>query len=123
MWLAAYPELAPEVNENVNAPWHLQFINNTRCAPRANSSAAAPFVDMSNATAATYNGSVSGGENVCHGPASVWVGPPVHGFNSWTAFGCGVTDADLRATADAIVEMGLAEAGYLVSVIDAVESE
>lgn len=111
-WLAAYPELVPEVAQNPDAPWHLVFVNNTRCAPRANSSAATPFVDMSSATAAKYNGSIDGGVNRCRGPAPPWVGAPVRGWNSWTAFGCGVTDADLRATADALVATGLAKAGY-----------
>lgn len=37
--------------------------------------------------------------------------PPL-GFNSWTAFGSGVTEADLRATADFFVSSGLAAAGY-----------
>jgi len=37
--------------------------------------------------------------------------PPM-GFNSWTAFGPGVTEADLRATADFFVSSGLAAAGY-----------
>ena len=34
---------------------------------------------------------------------------PVRGWNSWTAYGCGVTDADLRATADALVATGLSK--------------
>ena len=38
--------------------------------------------------------------------------PPM-GFNSWTAFGTGVSEADLRATADFFVSSGLREAGYL----------
>ena len=46
--------------------------------------------------------------------APPWVAPPVRGWNSWTAYGCGVTDADLRATADALVSTGLAAAGYTI---------
>lgn len=38
--------------------------------------------------------------------------PPL-GFNSWTAFGTGVSEADLRATADFFVSSGLKDAGYL----------
>jgi alpha-galactosidase len=38
--------------------------------------------------------------------------PPI-GFNSWTAFGTGVNEAALRATADFFVSSGLKAAGYL----------
>jgi hypothetical protein len=121
-WRAAYPELASELAPaNVNAPWHLAFANNTLCAPRANGSAAAPFVDMAAATVQRYNGSDDGGANACgHFPAAPWTGAPVRGFNSWTAFGCGVTDADLRATADALASTGLARIYTFVGVDDCV---
>ena len=36
--------------------------------------------------------------------------PPM-GFNSWTAFGTGVSEADLKSTADFFVSSGLADAG------------
>ena len=117
-WRAAYPELVEELRENANAPWHLTFLNNTRCVPTANSSAAAPFVDMNIASVQRWNGSSDGGINACHRisgvPTPPWTSQPVRGFNSWTAFGCGVTDADLRATADSLVELGLAKAGYTI---------
>lgn len=118
VWLERYPDLVPEILENSGAPWHIFFVNNTLCAPRANSSAAAPFVDMSNSTASKYNGSIDEGYNACVGPASIWTGSPVRGFNSWTAFGCGVTDADLRQTADALVETGLARFYTFVGIDD-----
>jgi len=38
--------------------------------------------------------------------------PPL-GFNSWTAFGTGVSEADLKSTADFFISSGLAAAGYL----------
>lgn len=37
--------------------------------------------------------------------------PPM-GFSTWNTFGCRVTAADVRAMADAIVELGLRDAGY-----------
>ena len=114
IWLSTYPELLPEIEQNSGAPWHLEFANNTRCSPRFNSSLSAPFVDMSAAEAAQYNGSIDEGFNACVGPAGIWVAPPVRGWNSWTAYGCSVTDADLRATADALVDRGLAKAGYVI---------
>ena len=115
-WLAAYPEMVPELAEDAGAPWHLVLQGNTRCAPRANSSAAAPFADIGAQTVEKYNGSDDGGVNACWGEGAPppWVAQPVRGWNSWTAFGCGVTDADLRETADALVAKGLAAAGYTI---------
>lgn len=43
--------------------------------------------------------------------------PPM-GWNSWNSFGMHVTEADLRGTADALVETGLAELGYRYLNID-----
>lgn len=43
--------------------------------------------------------------------------PPM-GWNSWNTFGCGVTEADVRAQADALVSTGLRDAGYRYVVID-----
>jgi alpha-galactosidase len=43
--------------------------------------------------------------------------PPM-GWNQWNAFGCNVTDALVRATADRIVSAGLRESGYTYVNID-----
>ena len=43
--------------------------------------------------------------------------PPM-GWNSWNSFGEHITEADVRATADALVATGLAAAGYQYVVID-----
>ncbi|TQQ82303.1 glycoside hydrolase family 27 protein [Halonotius roseus] len=43
--------------------------------------------------------------------------PPM-GWNSWNAFSCDVTEADIRAAADALVDTGLREAGYEYVVVD-----
>jgi alpha-galactosidase len=43
--------------------------------------------------------------------------PPM-GWNSWNAHSCTVTEADVRAAADALVETGLREAGYEYLVVD-----
>ena len=43
--------------------------------------------------------------------------PPM-GWNSWNAFSCEVTEADIRAAADALVETGLRDAGYEYVVVD-----
>ena len=43
--------------------------------------------------------------------------PPM-GWNSWNAYSCAVTEADIRATADAMVESGLRDAGYEYLVVD-----
>jgi len=43
--------------------------------------------------------------------------PPL-GWNSWNAFSCKVTEADIRAAADALVDTGLREAGYEYVVVD-----
>lgn len=40
------------------------------------------------------------------------------GWNSWNTFGAQITEADVRATADALVETGLAAAGYEYVVVD-----
>ena len=40
---------------------------------------------------------------------------PAHaprGWNPWNKFGCDVSEADVRAAADALVSTGLADAGY-----------
>ena len=43
--------------------------------------------------------------------------PPM-GWNSWNAHSCEVTEGDVRAAADALVETGLREAGYEYVVVD-----
>ncbi len=43
--------------------------------------------------------------------------PPM-GWNSWNKFGCGITDALVRATADSMVSSGMAAAGYQYINID-----
>ena len=43
--------------------------------------------------------------------------PPM-GWNSWNAYSCAVTEADVRAAADALVETGLLAAGYEYVIVD-----
>jgi len=43
--------------------------------------------------------------------------PPM-GWNSWNTFGAHITESDVKATADALVETGLAAVGYQYVVID-----
>lgn len=43
--------------------------------------------------------------------------PPM-GWNSWNAYSCTVTAADIREAADAMVDLGLREAGYEYVVVD-----
>lgn len=43
--------------------------------------------------------------------AALWETPPM-GWNSWNNFGCSVTEADVKAAADAIVADGLLQIGY-----------
>ena len=43
--------------------------------------------------------------------------PPM-GWNSWNKFGCTITDATVRAMADAMVSNGMQQAGYRYIVID-----
>jgi alpha-galactosidase len=55
-------------------------------------------------------------------PAQAWENglartPPM-GWNQWNAFGCNVTDALVRATADRFVSAGLRDAGYTYVNID-----
>jgi alpha-galactosidase len=40
------------------------------------------------------------------------------GWNSWNAYACTVTEADIRGAADAMVETGLCDAGYEYLVVD-----
>ena len=43
--------------------------------------------------------------------------PPL-GWNSWNAFSCEVTEDDIRAAADALVDTGLRDVGYEYVVVD-----
>lgn len=43
---------------------------------------------------------------------------PLLGFTTWNAFGSDVTDADVRSTADSLIESGIAEYGYQYVNID-----
>ena len=54
-----------------------------------------------------------------HVPAATTLAatPPM-GWNSWNAVSCEVTEADIRAAADALVDTGLREAGYEYVVVD-----
>lgn len=47
-----------------------------------------------------------------------FVGPPIMGFLSWNAFGCGVNETKMRETADALVSTGLAARGYKRVAVD-----
>jgi Alpha-galactosidase len=50
-------------------------------------------------------------------PTGLAATPPL-GWNSWNAFSCEVTESDIRAAADALVETGLRDAGYEYVVVD-----
>jgi alpha-galactosidase len=50
-------------------------------------------------------------------PAQLATTPPM-GWNSWNHFGAKVSDADVRATADALVANGLRDSGYVYVNID-----
>jgi alpha-galactosidase len=43
---------------------------------------------------------------------------PALGFNSWHAYGSNITEARIRAIADAFVDRGLKEVGYEYIVVD-----
>ncbi|MET1075940.1 MAG: glycoside hydrolase family 27 protein, partial [Umezawaea sp.] len=50
-------------------------------------------------------------------PGSPALTPPL-GWNSWNSFGCGVTEAQIRQAADAMVSSGMKDAGYQYVVVD-----
>jgi alpha-galactosidase len=50
-------------------------------------------------------------------PGSPALTPPL-GWNSWNSFGCGITEAQVRAAADAMVSSGMRDAGYEYVVVD-----
>ncbi|KOV83185.1 glycoside hydrolase family 27 protein [Nocardia sp. NRRL S-836] len=50
-------------------------------------------------------------------PGSPALTPPL-GWNSWNSFGCGITEAQVRQAADAMVSSGMRDAGYQYVVVD-----
>jgi len=50
-------------------------------------------------------------------PGSPALTPPL-GWNSWNSFGCGITEAQVRQAADAMVSSGMRDAGYRYVVVD-----
>ncbi|MER5835799.1 ricin-type beta-trefoil lectin domain protein [Streptomyces sp. NPDC002130] len=50
-------------------------------------------------------------------PGSPALTPPL-GWNSWNSFGCGITEAQVRQAADAMVASGMKDAGYRYVVVD-----
>ncbi|MBQ0984344.1 RICIN domain-containing protein [Streptomyces sp. F63] len=50
-------------------------------------------------------------------PGSPAVTPPL-GWNSWNSFGCGITEAQVRQAADAMVSSGMRDASYRYVVVD-----
>ncbi|GAA4541145.1 glycoside hydrolase family 27 protein [Streptomyces collinus] len=50
-------------------------------------------------------------------PGSPALTPPL-GWNSWNSFGCGITEAQVRQAADAMVSTGMKGAGYQYVVVD-----
>jgi alpha-galactosidase len=53
----------------------------------------------------------------CYGQPGTGLTPPM-GWNSWNHFAEKVTDADIRAAADALVSTGMREAGYVYVNVD-----
>jgi alpha-galactosidase len=51
-------------------------------------------------------------------PSEILAATPPMGWNSWNHFGCNISDADVRAQADAMASNGMREAGYSYVVID-----
>jgi alpha-galactosidase len=62
-------------------------------------------------------GSILGGAMPCFGQTGVAATPPM-GWNSWNHFAEHVTDADIRAAADALVSTGMRDAGYVYVNVD-----
>ncbi|PPS67428.1 MULTISPECIES: glycoside hydrolase family 27 protein [Streptomyces] len=50
-------------------------------------------------------------------PGSPALTPPL-GWNSWNSFGCGITEAQVREAANAMVSSGMRDAGYRYVVVD-----
>ncbi len=51
-------------------------------------------------------------------PANGLALTPPMGWNSWNKFGCNISEATLRAQADALVSTGMRDAGYVYLVVD-----
>jgi alpha-galactosidase len=71
------------------------------------------------ATALTLSACVtaSAGTTAEAAPGSPALTPPL-GWNSWNSFGCGITEAQVRQAADAMVSSGMKDAGYQYVVVD-----
>jgi alpha-galactosidase len=71
------------------------------------------------ATALTLTACVtaSAGSTADAAPGSPALTPPL-GWNSWNSFGCGITEAQVRQAADAMVSSGMKGAGYQYVVVD-----
>jgi alpha-galactosidase len=71
------------------------------------------------ATALTLTACVtaSAGPTAQAAPGSPALTPPL-GWNSWNSFGCGITEAQVRQAADAMVSTGMKAAGYQYVVVD-----
>ncbi|OUD04272.1 glycoside hydrolase family 27 protein [Streptomyces swartbergensis] len=71
------------------------------------------------ATALTLSACVtaSAGTTAQAAPGSPALTPPL-GWNSWNSFGCGITEAQVRQAADAMVSSGMRAAGYRYVVVD-----
>jgi alpha-galactosidase len=71
------------------------------------------------ATALTLTACVtaSAGSTADAAPGSPALTPPL-GWNSWNSFGCGITEAQVREAADAMVSSGMRDAGYRYVVVD-----
>ncbi|MFJ4534721.1 glycoside hydrolase family 27 protein [Streptomyces tibetensis] len=61
--------------------------------------------------------SASAGTTAEAAPGSPALTPPL-GWNSWNSFGCGITEAQVRQAADAMVSTGMKGAGYQYVVVD-----
>ncbi|MFF8973516.1 glycoside hydrolase family 27 protein [Streptomyces sp. NPDC014995] len=71
------------------------------------------------ATALTLTATVTAsvGTSAEAAPGSPALTPPL-GWNSWNSFGCGITEAQFREAADAMVSSGMRDAGYRYVVVD-----
>ncbi|MFC9916525.1 glycoside hydrolase family 27 protein [Streptomyces sp. NPDC127197] len=71
------------------------------------------------ATALTLTATVTAsvGTTAEAAPGSPALTPPL-GWNSWNSFGCGITEAQVREAADAMVSSGMRDAGYRYVVVD-----
>ncbi|KMS70708.1 alpha-galactosidase [Streptomyces viridochromogenes] len=71
------------------------------------------------ATALTLTATVTAsvGATAEAAPGSPALTPPL-GWNSWNSFGCGITEAQVRGAADAMVSSGMRDAGYRYVVVD-----